>query len=696
MLHPKSVNLRKIVRLIEDKSATIVLSSVAIYIVAFSFISIWKFFHFGYNAIDLAIFNQVFYNTSMGDLFSMTIHPHSYLGDHFEVIILLLTPFYMLLRSPVTLLVLQTTVLGFSAWPLFLIAKKIANTRIGLFIVAIYLLNPFIQNMNLFEFHILPFAILTLFFAFYYYLDSRFNLFLLFTFLSLLIREDVALVVIMFSFISLIDKKSKKWILTPAVIGAGWLAMVFWISPMLNNYDSYKFLFYYSWLGNSIGEIIQNFFSDPLLVLTHVFSLQNVFLFLALFLPFLLLPFLKPKHLLLSLLVFIQLLLGSFSGELTLKTHYSALLLVSVFITTIYSLEYLFISRIKEKPENFRFRIKSYILKEPALFVSVFIAVTVYGTVTFGPIIPAIQAISSNQKNESEFTQLKRGYVGLIPDNSSVTTSYDLLPNLSSRKYLYSLHYAFLGKKQYSDNLYTLPPTDYMLIDTKDLLTYQIQFPDDSFYQDAYSNGDDNIRSILEKQELGIISTSDDLLLFGKNVSDPVEIYRSELEKPTTNSESGTRIIEQSNPVVAPGIDLFGYSQLPTNPDQHPKFNIPFSVLPVALYFHVTDNIYENYQLLLSIKNAQNDIIYEKYYALGYGIFPSAEWKKDNFIKTNYWFYIPKDILPAETASISFVKLKDDFQYLGLDGLLTATMKNVEYETAGGSFDIPLSSIITE
>lgn len=687
--------MNRIKGIIEQKAFLVVVLLISFYIILFISISVWKYYHFGYNAIDLAIFDQVFYNTSVGDLFSMTIHPHSYLGDHFGLIILLLAPIYMLFRNPITLLVLQTVVIGLSAWPLYLIAKKIANNKIGLLMVAVFLLNPFIQNMNLFEFHLLPLAIFTLLFTFYFYLNNRYALFLLFSLLSLLIREDISLIIIMFTFLSLIDKKDKKWIITPIVLGVGWLTTVFWIVPLFNSYDSYKFVFYYSWLGDSVGEIAKNFFLQPLLVLSHLFSLQNIFLILALFLPFLLLPFLKPKYLLLSILVFLQLLLGSFSGELVLKTHYSAPLLVSVFITTTYSLAYLFGAKNGDK-SIWRSKVKSYISKESVLFAIIFIAVTIYGATTFGPIVPATKAISAYKHNYPELDRLKTHYVSLIPENSSVTTSYDLLPRLSSRNKLYSLHYAFLGKKQYSDDLYTLPPTDYMLIDTKDFLTYQIQYPDNSFYQDAYSNGDNKIRSIIKEQQLGVASVSDDLIMLKKNIKDNVELYNTYSEKPTINYEMNAGNTQDSE-FAAPGIIFQGWNYLPIDHNQYPISDNPDTSMPISLYWKVVNETAENYQLRLYV-NDGDDVVYEKHYALGYGIFPSDEWKKESYVETNYWFHIPAEVLSTEIDSISFdlIKLKDGHSYLGLDGLLTATMKNVEYESAGETIQIPRSENIIQ
>lgn len=669
------------------KGSIVVTGLIFIYIFFFTFISIWKYNHFGYNAIDLAIFNQVFHNTSFGDLFSMTIHPHSYLGDHFEIIILLLTPIYMLFRSPIILLILQTMVIGISAWPLYLIAKKIANYKIALSIVIVYLLNPFIHNINLFEFHILPFAIFTLFFSFYYYLKNNFFLFSVFSFASLLIREDVALIIIMFSILSIIDKKSKKWVFAPAIAGISWLIAVLFVVPLFNNYDSYKFIFYYSWLGDSVGEIVKNFFLQPGLVLSHIFSLTNIFLYLALFLPFLLLPFLKPKYLLLSALAFLQLVLGSFSGELILKTHYSSLLLVSVFVTTIYALRYLFFGEASENiGQKWQIKVKKFVSGEPILFIAIFCAVTIYGMTTFGPVIPAIKAIYSGDQYPV-FNQLKKNYIKLVPDESSVTASYDLLPHLSNRAELYSLHYAFLGKKQYSKEEYVLPETDYMLIDTKDFLTYQIQYPDNSFYENAYLNGDNNIRNVIDTQKLKVQSVSDDLVLLSKSSPENIELYNVHQKQPIA-------IQKYENPessYLAPHIKFYGWDILNNNLPNESINKLDVKSVPVALYWECDQDISEDYQLLMRVRDKEKTV-YEKYYALGYGLMPSSEWRAGNTIQTNYWFVVPSDILSSETKNISLtlVKLSDQHSYLGVDGMLTATMKNVKYEPVGTEINIPL------
>src|SRR5207245_582982 len=124
-----------------------------------------KYHLFLYNGIDLAYFNQVFWNFLHGRFFTQSIHPHSSLGDHAELIIPLLVPFYALFPDPRTLLILQTIFLLLPAIPLYFLAKHrvSSSSLIPFLITALYLLSPIVHNILLFEFHVLAFALLPLF-----------------------------------------------------------------------------------------------------------------------------------------------------------------------------------------------------------------------------------------------------------------------------------------------------------------------------------------------------------------------------------------------------------------------------------------------------------------------------------------------------------------------------------------------------
>ena len=117
----------KLKKVLDKHTTAILLISILLYTIFFSLLCLFKYFNFYYDLLDLAIINQVFFNSASGDFFASSIHPTSYLGDHFAPILFLILPVYFIFKSPITLLFIQTIIIALSAWPLYLIAKNILN-----------------------------------------------------------------------------------------------------------------------------------------------------------------------------------------------------------------------------------------------------------------------------------------------------------------------------------------------------------------------------------------------------------------------------------------------------------------------------------------------------------------------------------------------------------------------------------------
>ena len=155
-----NMDKKQAINFLNKKAWVILLIACILFTIIFVSICAWKYQNFLYDGLDLAIYNQVFFNSSNGDLFDFTIHPHSYLGDHFEIFIIFILPFYFLFKSSITLLVLQVLFLALCAWPLGLIAKNIFKQNWAILLGGIwFLVSPFVQNITTFEFHLLPFAL---------------------------------------------------------------------------------------------------------------------------------------------------------------------------------------------------------------------------------------------------------------------------------------------------------------------------------------------------------------------------------------------------------------------------------------------------------------------------------------------------------------------------------------------------------
>jgi uncharacterized membrane protein len=608
-----------------------------------------KFADYGYNALDLGIYNQVFYNSAHGNFFDFTIHPHSYLGDHFEIFIILLLPFYLLWQSPQTLLIIQTVFLALAAWPLYLIASARLGKKYALVMGLTFLFSPLILNTNLFEFHLLALAIFFLLWAFYFFEKNKFGWWLASSVLALTIREDVALVLIMFSLLAFLEKKSWPWKIWPAGLGLAWFVITLKIISALNAYGQYKFFYYYQWLGSNWSEAFHNIFTKPLLIFQHFFSLDNIVLTIILIVLFAGLPLKRPKFLWLGLLPFIQLTLASFPKMPILETHYTSLLILPLFIGAIHGLAK---TKSSQKP----------------IFLLILATITLYSAFTLGPVGGAFGLIREKPETQSSIV-LKNELVRQVPPQAKVVATYDYLTRLSGRPDVFSLHYVFRGTKQYSPEKYILPEgVEYAAIDFSDLITYQIQFSQEDFYPGGYQR----VRDLL-LNDFGLVQIADTQSLWKKNLKSETKLVEFATDFTIANPQNSN---------FDNKIAFLGYST--------PKINTSGEVplIDISFFWKSLTAPIEDYQLRIAYLDQNGKALYSRYFPLAYGLYPTSQWPQEKIIKTNQWLQLPQKY-PGKIAQlkINLVKLQG---YLGLDDLKSAQIKITEAGVIGDSILIKL------
>lgn len=676
-----------------------------LYTLFFSLISFWKYKNFLYNGLDLAIFNQVFFNTSEWRFFEFSIHPHLYLGDHFSLFILFLSPLYALFKSPVFLLFAQSFALAISALPVFLIAKNVFKNKENKFLIAIvssvvFLLNPIIWNINLFDFHILCFAIFPLLFAFYFYQKRKFLWFSICLILALMVREDVSLVVFMFSFLCFLNgrifsnffykiRANLKWIIFPFLISLFWFFASAKIIAYFNPSSVYKFLVYYQWLGNSSNflDLILNIFKNPFEVLLHLFAFGNLITFFGFLLSFIFLPLFAKKYLLLAFGIFAQIFLSSTGGgDLILKTHYAILFLPALIIASIYGFKN-FLEARNRKIEKWKLLEKNrtadkqklvdfsgafkIIVKEKNFLIVFFIVSVIYANLSLGPALGLVKAISNQQIKEK--AELNKMFVKKIPNNASIVTTYNLISNLSNRENVYSLYYAFLGKKQFAQEDYKLPNNiDYYLIDFSDLVTYQLQIENVGIYQGQYMTGDDRLREYLKKY--GVVDVVDSLVLFEKNYQSDKKLI--EIENLAQDNYKDSVFFDNKK------IALLDYDKKEFNEKRFEKSSIVFC----SFLWQALENIEKNYQLQIEILDNNGEIVWEKIYPLVYGIYPTSEWKTDEAVRINYWFLFPDEFL-NDKFILQAKLINIEKGHIGLDGI-RSVVDVIEKKEELGTFQI--------
>lgn len=476
------------------------LLAAAVYIIFFSILSIIKYKLFLYSAYDLALFNQTLWNTLHGAPFWISVtFPHIYLYDHIDGWLALILPVYGLFQHPITLLVLQSLFLGISCIPLYFIAqhfwetKKIGTTRasaeqFALGVAMLWLLNPFIHNVNLFEFHFLPFFPFFLFSAVYAYLkNNRLWYVIMFT-LAVCNREDTGFVALGMVLLLVIDwfknKSNRKnilfFIISSLAIISVWSLVIYRAIAFFSELGGIKYVSHYSWMGSGVGQIIRTFVLSPNITIQHILSMQNINVFVGMLMPFAFLPLIKPRWILLSTvpLAAVFLLNNTIDHTSVLHLHYMASIMPGFFIAFIES----FISITKAKN-------KMYI----QLTVLIVLIATIYTGVFFGPLWP---------KNLPAFTEIVRERTSMweIATKNEKLKNYTLadehyLPALSSSKNLYAVSQVYRGEKEFTDLEYPLPCDVESVIMSNTKITQSAMFS--SFYNDKYASPQ-NIQKVLD------------------------------------------------------------------------------------------------------------------------------------------------------------------------------------------------------
>ena len=196
-----------------------ILLLVALYVGYFSYESLRLYATYNYPPFDLAIFDQGLWLLSHFHAPFVTIMGRNLFGDHTSFILLFLVPIYRLLPEPQGILVIQTLTIGATALPIFAIARRFTRSVvIATTMGAVYLLSPALQQVNLEQFHPEGLQVLVWTLAIYAAIESRGWLLAVMVALTLLTKEDAAVLVVPLG-IWVAARRNWRW--GAGVVGAG-------------------------------------------------------------------------------------------------------------------------------------------------------------------------------------------------------------------------------------------------------------------------------------------------------------------------------------------------------------------------------------------------------------------------------------------------------------------------------------------
>ena len=151
----------------------------------------------GTSNYDLGLYDQGVWLMSRFKAPFVTLMGRNLMGDHTSFILVFLVPFYWIFPAVGTLLFAQAAAIAAGAIPVFLYAKHRLESGWMAFLCSLtYLLHPAVSGTNMENFHPDAFLGVLVGFAIYGALERKWRLYAVFVVLSLMVKEDVSLVVV--------------------------------------------------------------------------------------------------------------------------------------------------------------------------------------------------------------------------------------------------------------------------------------------------------------------------------------------------------------------------------------------------------------------------------------------------------------------------------------------------------------------
>jgi uncharacterized membrane protein len=261
---------------------------------------------------DLGVFDQAAWGTLNGEFLLNTSNPFSqpinWLGFHFNLILLAFVPLYAIAPVPEWFTLAQSLALSLAAWPIFLLASRVCQSeKVGLLWALVYLVNPFQLNAAAWDFHPITLAVpfIALGFLAIERADSRMLIWSCIP--LLLIQEHLGLTVAGFGLLWRLH--NGNWRPAAIFIMLGLIhsfLVIGFVMPEFSPTGNHLMLqsgtgqlSRYSWLGNSVPEVLQTLTTHPFSVIKIVLLNWGGGIYLAmLLLPLLGLPLAATSFLL--------------------------------------------------------------------------------------------------------------------------------------------------------------------------------------------------------------------------------------------------------------------------------------------------------------------------------------------------------------------------------------------------------------
>jgi uncharacterized membrane protein len=317
------------------RAAMVLGSLVAAYVFLWCAVSFARHYLF-HSSYDLAIMDQVAWNSSQGRPFARSIEVDNDLGDHVRPYLAGLGLLYLAAPSPYVLLAVQHLVLALAALPLYRLAtRQLGSPAIGLLLAFCLLAYPLVGFVSRFDFHIEALSVPLLILAYDRIDTRRLGTASVYLALTLLCKENLGITVAALALFAAVVHRRWRFGLAWAVTGVAYsLIALFIVIPAFRGEPS-DTLTRYDWIGGSSPDILWAALTQPVLVARKLFATEHLLTLLQSFAPLAFVPMAGWPALLPAAPTYLYNFLASSPMQASIYAHYMVPVIPFVFIAAV-------------------------------------------------------------------------------------------------------------------------------------------------------------------------------------------------------------------------------------------------------------------------------------------------------------------------------------------------------------------------
>jgi uncharacterized membrane protein len=425
---------------------TIVCLAAAGYAAFFAYYTVVHHWNVLSTSLDLGLEENVIWNMlHSGSLFKTTPYggpTGNLLGEHSAYLGFLIAPIYAICQKAETLLVLQAVLIGGAAIPLYLVANQYLGPWLSCTVAIWYVLYPPLHGSNLYDFHYPPLAPFFLWFTLYFVLSRRNIWAVVFAIVTLSVREDISLGLMVFGIFLLLSNRRPRAGLILAATGACYFVAMKLIIMPIQRGGSEAFLYMFSGLipegGKGFGGVLKTVIGNPAFTLGIVLDRDKLIYLFEIFLPLAFFPLRRAIGLLFCIPGFFFTLLSTGYRPLyQISFQYTAHWTAYLFIAVIANLSWL--------SQEAALRGREGMAWKRAWVAAISVAMLVM-SYQFGAVMQRNAARGGfgtyhfgTNSEDWERRQNVRALIAMVPAKARIVSSENIVPQISNRAFSYTL-----------------------------------------------------------------------------------------------------------------------------------------------------------------------------------------------------------------------------------------------------------------